>query len=52
MQLSYSPFTRSCFWVNPYGVAFDLITVEDLLLLDHQGNIIEGGRAGDGQICR
>ncbi|WWC57924.1 uncharacterized protein I303_100459 [Kwoniella dejecticola CBS 10117] len=39
------------FWVNPYGVAFDLLTVSDLLLIDHDGNILEGtGKPGDGQI--
>ncbi|WRT63507.1 uncharacterized protein IL334_000412 [Kwoniella shivajii] len=41
----------NAFWVNPYGVAFDLLTVSDLLLIDHDGNILEGtGRSGDGQI--
>ncbi|WWC85646.1 uncharacterized protein L201_000512 [Kwoniella dendrophila CBS 6074] len=39
------------FWVNPYGVAFDLMTVSDLLLIDHDGNILENtGKPGDGQI--
>ncbi|ORY24482.1 class II aldolase/adducin domain protein [Naematelia encephala] len=39
------------FWVNPYGVAFDLMTVSDLLLIDHDGNVLEGsGKPGDGQI--
>lgn len=41
------------FWVNPYGVAFDLMTVSDLLLIDHDGNILENtGKPGDGQICK
>ncbi|WWD20481.1 hypothetical protein CI109_104957 [Kwoniella shandongensis] len=40
----------NAFWVNPYGVAFDLMTVSDLLLIDHDGNILEGGKSGDGQI--
>jgi ribulose-5-phosphate 4-epimerase/fuculose-1-phosphate aldolase len=46
-----SPATCSAFWVNPYGVAFDLLTVSDLLLIDHDGNVLEGGKPGDGQIC-
>ena len=40
------------FWVNPYGVAFDLMTVSDLLLIDLEGNVLEGtGKPGEGQIC-
>ncbi len=30
------------FWVNPFGVGFGQIKVSDLLLVDHDGNIIEG----------
>jgi ribulose-5-phosphate 4-epimerase/fuculose-1-phosphate aldolase len=30
------------FWVNPMGVSFKLMTLSDLLLVDHQGNIVEG----------
>jgi ribulose-5-phosphate 4-epimerase/fuculose-1-phosphate aldolase len=30
------------FWVNPMGKSFKLMTVSDLLLVDHQGNIVEG----------
>ncbi|TYJ56771.1 hypothetical protein B9479_002541 [Cryptococcus floricola] len=45
------PINPEAFWVNPYGVAFDLLTVSDLLLIDHDGNILEGtGKPGDGQI--
>lgn len=32
------------FWVNPFGVAFSLMTVSDLLLIDHEGNVIGGGK--------
>ena len=43
----------SAFWVNPYGVAFNLMTVSDLLLVDHDGNILEGtGKPGNGQTCK
>jgi len=31
------------FWVNPFGVPFAHMNVSDLLLLDHEGNIIGGG---------
>lgn len=30
------------FWVNPFGVAFSRITVGDLLLVDENGNILQG----------
>ena len=30
------------FWVNPFGVGFGQIKVSDLLLVDHDGNIVEG----------
>ncbi len=32
------------FWVNPFGMSFKHITVSDLLLVDHDGNVVEGGR--------
>lgn len=38
------------FWVNPYGVAFDAMTVDDLVLVDHDGRVLEGGRPGFGQV--
>ncbi|WP_299981383.1 class II aldolase/adducin family protein [uncultured Pseudoteredinibacter sp.] len=30
------------FWVNPMGVSFKQMKVSDLLLVDHQGNVVEG----------
>lgn len=30
------------FWVNPMGVSFKQIRVSDLLLVDHEGNVVEG----------
>jgi len=30
------------FWVNPFGMSFDLIRVCDLICVDHQGNVVEG----------
>jgi len=32
------------FWVNPFGVPFAHMTVSDLLLVDHHGKIIGGGK--------
>jgi ribulose-5-phosphate 4-epimerase/fuculose-1-phosphate aldolase len=31
------------FWVNPLGMSFRQIRVRDLLLVDHRGEILEGG---------
>ncbi len=30
------------FWVNPFGVHFSQISVSDLILVNHQGEIVEG----------
>ena len=30
------------FWVNPLGMSFRQIRVRDLLLVDHEGNVVEG----------
>lgn len=32
------------FWVNPFGMDFNEIKPQDLLLIDHHGDIIEGNR--------
>jgi ribulose-5-phosphate 4-epimerase/fuculose-1-phosphate aldolase len=32
------------FWVNPFGMAFGLIRVSDLILVDDEGNVLEGRR--------
>lgn len=34
----------SCFWVNPYGKHFSMMTASDLLLIDHSGKIVAGGK--------
>lgn len=34
-----------CFWVNPFGRAFSLINKSDLILVDHSGNVIDGGES-------
>ncbi|KAI5123742.1 hypothetical protein M0805_000334 [Coniferiporia weirii] len=35
------PVKTDCFWVNPFGLHFSLIQPSDLLLVDHDGNILE-----------
>ncbi len=30
------------FWVNPFGMSFKQITADDLLLVSHQGEVVEG----------
>jgi ribulose-5-phosphate 4-epimerase/fuculose-1-phosphate aldolase len=32
------------FWVNPFGMHFGHISVSDLLLVDHEGEVVEGDR--------
>lgn len=38
------PIEPDTFWVNPFGVDFNLINKSDLLRVDHQGNILNHGR--------
>ncbi|KAJ5084883.1 Decarboxylase NovR [Penicillium alfredii] len=37
------PIDPTCFWVNPFGTAFSLIKASDLILVDHTGEVIDGG---------
>ncbi|MEJ7583641.1 MAG: class II aldolase/adducin family protein [Acidimicrobiales bacterium] len=30
------------FWVNPFGLSFKMIAVDDLILVNHQGEVVEG----------
>lgn len=34
------------FWVNPFAVPFSRIKVSDLLLVDHDGTVLEGDKGG------
>lgn len=36
------PERTDCFWVNPMGVSFKQIKMSDLILVDHEGNVVEG----------
>lgn len=38
------PIEPDTFWVNPFGVDFNLINKSDLLRVDHKGNILDHGR--------
>jgi ribulose-5-phosphate 4-epimerase/fuculose-1-phosphate aldolase len=37
------PVDPTTFWVNPFGVAFSLIKASDLILVNHAGEVIDGG---------
>ncbi len=36
------PERTDCFWVNPFGLSFDLVCASDLILVDHEGTVVEG----------
>lgn len=36
------PERKDCFWVNPFGMSFDLIKASDLILVNHDGEVVEG----------
>src|SRR4051794_7922219 len=36
------PERTDCFWVNPFGLSFGLIRASDLILVNHQGEVVEG----------
>jgi len=38
------PVDLECFWVNPFGLHFCLITDDDLILVDHSGKVVDGGK--------
>lgn len=38
------PEHLDCFWVNPFGMHFSLIRVSDLILVNSQGEVIEGNK--------
>jgi len=42
------PIRPDCFWVNPFGLHFKLIQPSDLLLVDHNGTILEESGQKDG----
>lgn len=38
------PEFSDCFWVNPLGMYFGNIRVSDLLLVNHEGEVVKGSR--------
>ena len=36
------PEHKDCFWVNPFGMSFRQIKASDLILVNHEGNVVEG----------
>ena len=38
------PKFPDCFWVNPVGMYFGHIRVSDLLLVNHEGDVVEGNK--------
>ncbi|PYC65903.1 class II aldolase/adducin family protein [Streptomyces tateyamensis] len=38
------PENPNWFWVNPFGMAFSQIKASDLILVDHEGNLLHGNR--------
>ena len=38
------PGNPSAFWGNPFGMSFSQIRVSDLILVDHDGTLLEGRR--------
>ena len=36
------PEHQDCFWVNPFGLSFKRITASDLILVNHEGEIVDG----------
>ncbi|TVY15778.1 4-hydroxy-3-prenylphenylpyruvate oxygenase/4-hydroxy-3-prenylbenzoate synthase [Lachnellula arida] len=38
------PVDPESFWVNPFGLHFSLITADDLILVDHTGMVVDGGK--------
>ncbi|MBW8683033.1 class II aldolase/adducin family protein [Chitinophaga rhizophila] len=36
------PGSENLFWVNPFGVLFDEVTPDNLILVDENGNVVEG----------
>jgi len=39
------PERTDCFWVNPFGMSFRHVKVSDLILVNHEGAVVEGSGA-------
>ncbi|KAJ6259368.1 Alpha-adducin [Drechslerella dactyloides] len=38
------PVDPTSFWVNPFGVAWPTLTADDLILVNKEGKVVDGGR--------
>jgi ribulose-5-phosphate 4-epimerase/fuculose-1-phosphate aldolase len=38
------PVEPNTLWVNPFGVSFTHMRRSDLVRIDHEGNVLEGGQ--------
>src|SRR6478735_5840586 len=36
------PERTDCFWVNPFGMHFSQVRASDLILVNHEGEVVEG----------
>ena len=43
MGSDQDPVHPDHFWVNPFGVAWPLLKASDLILVNPQGQVVEGG---------
>lgn len=41
------PIDPETFWVNPFGIDFNLINKSDLMRVDHKGNVLDHGPRGN-----
>jgi len=42
-KLSLLKLNRTSFWVNPFGVAWPLLKASDLILVNAEGKVVDGG---------
>ena len=42
------PGREDCFWVNPFGMHFGHISVSDLILVNHDGEVVDNAHAHAG----
>jgi hypothetical protein len=43
LTASQDPVEPTSFWVNPFGVAWPLLKASDLILVNKDGKVVDGG---------
>ena len=43
LTICQDPVEPTSFWVNPFGVAWPMLKASDLILVNAQGKVIDGG---------